>query len=172
VVADHVVQFDPDRLADQGDPARFEFPRALWRRDSFDFSFSGLKTAVRQTVQGLVAAGGGVLAESDRADVAASVRQAVVDVLLYKAVGAATALRLPHLVIAGGVAANSLLRREAAVRAAKARIGLTIAPLAYCTDNAAMIGVAAWHRLAHGQRDDVRTLTAFASGPLDAEVLR
>ena len=97
----------------------------------YDFSFSGLKTSVARYLQ--------ASPKFIRADVAASFQEAVVDVLLTKAISAATETGIDRLVIAGGVAANSRLRELAEQRAAKAGIALRIPPMALCTDNGAMV---------------------------------
>ena len=125
-----------DRLAQSGNPAAIDFPRGLTHANDlgehlYDFSFSGLKTAVSRYLQQTPAA--------IRADVAASFQEAVVDVLLTKAIGAAKANGFESLIIAGGVAANSRLRSEAARRCESAKIRLRTPPAALCTDNGAMV---------------------------------
>jgi N6-L-threonylcarbamoyladenine synthase len=125
-----------DKDANDGDPNAIDFPRGLTlARDlidhKYDFSFSGLKTAVSR-----------YLAKTPdhlRADVSASFQEAVVDVLLKKAIGAAQEIGIETLIIAGGVAANSRLRTLAQERASKAGIRLRIPPLNLCTDNGAMV---------------------------------
>jgi N6-L-threonylcarbamoyladenine synthase len=125
-----------DKDANDGDPNAIDFPRGLTlARDlidhKYDFSFSGLKTAVSR-----------YLAKTPdylRADVSASFQEAVVDVLLKKAIGAAQEVGIETLIIAGGVAANSRLRTLAQERASKAGIRLRIPPLNLCTDNGAMV---------------------------------
>ena len=125
-----------DREAKSGNPDAIEFPRGLTlARDlvdhKYDFSFSGLKTAVSR-----------YLAKTPnylRADVAASFQEAVVDVLLMKAIGAAKESGIETLIIAGGVAANSRLGDLASERATKAGIQLRIPPMDLCTDNGAMV---------------------------------
>jgi N6-L-threonylcarbamoyladenine synthase len=129
-----------DRAAVGGDPAAIRFPRGLTRpkdleRHRYDFSFSGLKTAVARWVEQREAAGEPVPV----ADVAASFREAVVDVLVSKALAACAELGVPRLLLGGGVIANARLREVAAVRAAAAGVELRIPPLALCTDNGAMI---------------------------------
>ena len=101
----------------------------------YDFSFSGLKTAVARWVEQREAAGEPV----PIADVAASFREAVVDVLVSKAVAACTDLGVPRLLLGGGVVANARLREVAQQRADAAGIALRIPPLSLCTDNGAMI---------------------------------
>jgi N6-L-threonylcarbamoyladenine synthase len=130
-----------DRLAQKGDPTAFNFPRSLMRDPSFNFSFSGLKTAVRYYVDEH---------PEDRqvraADIAASFQAAVVDVLCEKTIRAAQELGQKTIALAGGVAANSALRRELARRAGDAGMNVLVPPLEYCTDNAAMIAAAAYYR--------------------------
>ena len=172
-----------DDLARRGDPQAIRFPRARLKpqRGSvrFDFSFSGLKTAVwqyvvqspRSKVQsgGLEPSGSSPITEplssvgSDAwaADVAASFQEAVVDMLLDTTFAAAESVQCARIVIAGGVAANSRLRQCAGETAAALGMSLSIPPLRYCTDNAAMIAVAAAPRLASGGSDPL-SLNAVA----------
>ena len=125
-----------DKDANDGNPNAIDFPRGLTlARDlidhKYDFSFSGLKTAVsRYLIKTPV---------HIRADVSASFQEAVVDVLLRKAIGAAQETGIETLIIAGGVAANSRLRALAQERASNAGIRLRIPPLNLCTDNGAMV---------------------------------
>jgi N6-L-threonylcarbamoyladenine synthase len=122
--------------AKSGNPDAIDFPRGLTLAKDlidhkYDFSFSGLKTAVSRY---LAKTPGHI-----RSDVSASFQEAVVDVLLTKAIGAATDTGIDTLIIAGGVAANSRLRSLAQERADKAGIRLRIPPMALCTDNGAMV---------------------------------
>jgi N6-L-threonylcarbamoyladenine synthase len=130
-----------DALARSGDPHAFDFPRGLARDGSYNFSFSGLKTAVRYHLDAH---------PKDRthrpADIAASFQQAVVDSLCDKTLRAARAMGQSTIALAGGVAANSALRAELARRAHAEGIALLVPPLEYCTDNAAMIAAAAFYR--------------------------
>ena len=128
-----------DRLAGEGDPSAIAFPRAMLR-DGLDVSFSGLKTAVINHVR----AHGDV---SD-ADVAASFQAAVVDVLCTKTIRAAEQIGARGIVLGGGVAANSALRAAMSERGSAAGFRTALPTRAMCTDNAAMIAAAAWHRLA------------------------
>lgn len=125
------------RAAATGDPTAFAFPRAMLRPGDapFSFSFSGLKTAVARTVETIRRAGD----EVPVADIAASFEQAVVDVLVTKAIRAVQERGLGTLVIVGGVAANARLREVAAERCAAAGIELRVPPPRLCTDNGAMI---------------------------------
>jgi N6-L-threonylcarbamoyladenine synthase len=142
------------RAAEGGNPAAFDFPRALMNtavqpEHRFNFSFSGLKTAVLRQVRGLPGPGvaparpGGI----DRlpiADLAASFQQAVVDVLVAKTADAARECRVQRVCVCGGVAANQALRAAVAERLP---VPVSIPPLFLCTDNAAMMGAAAHYQL-------------------------
>jgi N6-L-threonylcarbamoyladenine synthase len=148
-----------DRLARQGNPRSFDFPRGLAGDGSFNFSFSGLKTAVRYFLDAHPEA------RADRAaDVAASFQAAVVDALCEKTIAAARRLGLRTIALAGGVAANAALRRELRDRAACYGIAVHMPALAYCTDNAAMIAAAAYYRgdRARVRPDDLRVDPNFA----------
>lgn len=129
-----------DRVANGGNPAAIRFPRGLTNprdleRHRYDFSFSGLKTSVARWVEQARDAG----REVPVADVAASFREAVADVLLTKAIAACVDFEVPRLLLGGGVVANARVRELAAERAAAAGIELRIPPLDLCTDNGAMI---------------------------------
>ena len=149
-----------DELAAQGDPTAIRFPRARLkpshRHRPFDFSFSGIKTAVALHVRehGSEAAG--------HADIAASFQEAVVDMLLDTTMAALRSTGIDRLVIAGGVAANSRLRRRAQETATETGREVIIPALCYCTDNAAMIGLAAADRLRRGESHPL-TLNACAT---------
>ncbi len=124
-----------DAAAKTGDPRSVSFPRAKYRDGTSDFSFSGLKTAVARWVEAREAAGLAVPV----ADVAASFQEAVADVLTRKAIDACQAHGIDHLVISGGVAANSRLRALAAERCQRAGIHLRVPRPGLCTDNGAMV---------------------------------
>jgi N6-L-threonylcarbamoyladenine synthase len=129
-----------DRLAREGDPTAIRFPRGLTAakdqaKHAYDFSFSGLKTAVARWVEARTDAG----QEIPVHDVAASFAEAVADVLTAKTIAACHAHGVDTLVIGGGFSANSQLREMAAKRCAEAGIDLRIPPIRYCTDNGAMI---------------------------------
>jgi N6-L-threonylcarbamoyladenine synthase len=138
-----------DRLASSGDRGALDFPRGLSRRSraAYDFSFSGLKTAVLTWVRQH-----GVPQGQQLADVCASFQEAVCDALTLRAVRATRAARLPALVLCGGVAANSRLRALAVERCAAEGIVAVLPPPRLCTDNGAMIALAGALRLARGER--------------------
>lgn len=141
-----------DRLAADGNPGALSWPSPRLAPDQggrFDFSFSGLKTAVRYYLDRMDASGQAV----SRADVAASFQAAVASALAGAAVEAARAYRVPRVVVAGGVAANRALRAELERRAAEHGLGLCIPPPSLCTDNAAMIASMGYFRLQRGCRD-------------------
>jgi len=140
-----------DRLADEGDPCAYAFPRAMLDRDNFEFSFSGVKTAVLVRVE----QAGALSSRAQLADVCASFRRAVVDVLIEKARRAVAKVGVPRLHVVGGVAANRGLRVALEQVAAEDGFALRIPPLRYCGDNAAMIGAAAAARYAAKARADV-----------------
>jgi N6-L-threonylcarbamoyladenine synthase len=142
-----------DRMARQGDPQAFRFPRVRFDEDSrYDFSFSGLKTAVINTVHQLEQKGEPIPV----ADICASFQQAVVDVLTDYTVSAAKSRKMKTICIAGGVAANSLLRSTMQERARKTGIEVLYPSLILCTDNAAMIASAGYYALMAGKRADWR----------------
>lgn len=127
-----------DRTARDGDPASIAFPRAM-AHDGLDVSFSGLKTAVVNHVRRHP--------EVSVADVAASFQEAVVDVLCTKTLRAARERGARGIVLGGGVSANSRLRAEMSARGTAEDIPVALPSREMCTDNAAMIAAAAWHRL-------------------------
>ena len=134
------------RLAEFGDPEAYELPRPLLQRDSLDFSFAGLKTAVRTHALRLE----GSNCEQPRADLAASTQEAIVDVLVRKTMAALERTGLSRLVVAGGVGANTLLRSRLRQECAKRQARVHFPELALCTDNGAMIALAAAMRLQRG----------------------
>lgn len=134
-----------DRVGRKGDPARFRFPRAWLSRDSADFSFSGLKTALRT----FLASPEGKAARTE--DIAASFQEAVAEVLVGKAIDAAQREGVPRVVLAGGVSANTRLRELALQRCAAAGIGTFLPSKALCTDNAAMVALLGERRMSAGR---------------------
>ncbi len=144
-----------DKIAKKGNPQAIKFKRTWLAKDSLDFSFSGIKTAVLYDVRGkdLSLPDSSHLTERQRADIAASFQAAVVEVLVEKAILACKQQNLRRLIVGGGVAANSYLRKQLAERSEQEGIELIIAPLKLCTDNAAMVAGLAYHKYCKGQFD-------------------
>ena len=156
-----------DRAAVGGDPDAIRFPRGLSQpkdleRHRYDFSFSGLKTAVARHVERLEDAG----EELPIADVAASFREAVVDVLLTKALAACADHGIPRLLLGGGVVANARVREVAARRCADAGVTLRIPPLSLCTDNGAMIASVAAQLIMAGREPSSLAFGADSTLPV------
>ncbi len=133
--------------AQGGNPLAYDFPRA-WLEDTWNFSFSGLKTSVLREVQKIEQQ----TAALPVADLAASFQAAVVDVLVSKTMQSARKYGAKGILVAGGVSANKALRSSFTLRVAG---GLNIPPLSLCTDNAAMIAGAGYYRFLRGQRDSL-----------------
>jgi tRNA N6-adenosine threonylcarbamoyltransferase len=140
-----------DKLARQGDPNAIRFPRAMADSGDYDFSLSGLKTAVLRHVRAARDAGG----EADPADLAASFQEAVVDVQVSKTLGAAKARRVETILLGGGVVANSRLRERIDEAGAEAGLRVLIPSMDLCTDNGAMIALAGAWRLRRGERSSL-----------------
>ncbi len=154
------------KLAQQGNPAAFDLPRPLLHQPNLDFSFAGLKTAVMTSLKRL----GDTVSDVQRADLAASTQAAIVEVLLKKSLKALKATGLKRLVIAGGVGANADLRAQLNAAAARHSFRVHYPELHLCTDNGAMIALAAAMRLQAGlasastdYRFDVRPRWALAA---------
>ena len=126
-------------MAEKGDPGRIDFPRPLLDNAAFDFSFSGLKTAVSRYIQALPDFSGRI------EDIAAAFQEAVVDVLSYKLMQAAKSHGCPRIALVGGVAANRRLRERISREAIEAGMTLFVPPIDLCGDNAAMIAAAGYH---------------------------
>lgn len=150
-----------DRIAKEGNPHAVEFKRVYLEKDSLDFSFSGIKTGVLNYVNSEKQAG----REINVPDVAASFQQAVLEVIVKKTVGAAVQMKKDKIVMAGGVASNSRLRSMMEEACAKEGIRLYYPSPILCTDNAAMIGCAAYYKYKAGYVDDL-TLDAIPHLPL------
>ncbi|MFA5890756.1 MAG: tRNA (adenosine(37)-N6)-threonylcarbamoyltransferase complex transferase subunit TsaD [Actinomycetota bacterium] len=137
-----------DRLAASGDASAYRFPRALLGEPNYDFSMSGLKTAVIRWVRERQN-----LEDSfDPADLAASFQEAIVDVLVTKTIRAARDLGIDTVVLAGGVAANSRLRARMRAAGEESGIRVVVPSIALCTDNGAMIAAAGARRFERGDR--------------------
>jgi N6-L-threonylcarbamoyladenine synthase len=134
------------RLAEFGDASTFDLPRPLLHSGNLDFSFAGLKTAVRTQVMKL----GSNVCEQDKAHLAASTQEAIVDVLVRKSLQALRQTGCDRIVVAGGVGANARLREQLNAECAKRQIRVHYPELALCTDNGAMIALAAAMRLQRG----------------------
>lgn len=132
-----------------GNRSRFEFPRSMKCSGDFQFSFSGLKTSVRYLLP--------KTSEADRADLCAGFQEAVVDVLVHKAVEAARHCRRGLIAVSGGVGLNARLRDRLSREAESRGIGVLFAPRELCTDNAAMIAYAAALRAARGESSPPET---------------
>lgn len=137
-----------DQLSKTGNAKAIAFPRARLKKGAHEFSFSGLKTAVWHYLKESRGA-------APPAEVAASFQEAVVDMLIAPTLRAAIDLDIKHIVLAGGVAANSRLRTKMTEAAAAEGIELHAPPPALCTDNGAMIALAGYHMLQRGLRDDL-----------------
>jgi N6-L-threonylcarbamoyladenine synthase len=138
-----------DELAQQGNPAAIRFPRAKLKRSPYEFSFSGIKTAVWHHLK----RSGLDRSQAEAADIAASFQEAVADMLVQPTIQAARSEAIERIVMSGGVAANSRLRWK--MKEAADGAGLTVffpAPK-FCTDNGAMIALAGYHGLKRGRRD-------------------
>lgn len=144
------------KLAEQGEPGRFTFPRPMTNRPGLDFSFSGLKTFTRNTLIKLDEEG--EVSEQDKADVAYAFQDAVAGTMIIKCRRAFQQTQMNTLVIAGGVSANTHLREQLAIMAEKEGGELYYPQLKYCTDNGAMIAYAGCQRLLAGQSDDLTIL--------------
>jgi N6-L-threonylcarbamoyladenine synthase len=157
-----------DRAAQEGDGNAIKFPRGLTgpRDAAYDFSFSGLKTAVARWIEAKQRAGEPVPV----ADVAASFQEAVVDVLTRKAIRACKEHGVDHLLIGGGVAANSRLRALAVERAAEVGITVRVPRMKLCTDNGAMVAALGSELVARGVAPSSLDLPADSSLPI-TEVL-
>ena len=138
-----------DKLSKEGDPQAIPFPRPKFEDSPYDFSFSGLKSAVLNYLNGCQMKGETV----NRADVAASFQKAVCDVLVEHAMQAVRDSGLDKFAIAGGVASNSSLRAAFAEACAKQKVKFYHPSPIFCTDNAAMIGAAAYYEYIAGKRD-------------------
>jgi len=141
-----------DQLARNGNPAAIRFPRARLKKGFYDFSFSGVKTAVWHYLKELSE----IPRETRQADIAASFQESVVDMLVQPTLRAARELDIRQIVLAGGVAANSRLRQKMTQVGETEGSEVYFPSLALCTDNGAMIALAGHHLLKTGRRDDIR----------------
>jgi len=142
-----------ERIAKGGNAKAVQFPRSMLGKDSLDFSFSGLKTAVLYHCRGQDMKGEDMVSqmpEQEIADIAASFQAAVVDVLVKKTRRAADMISARTILLGGGVAANSALREALEVMSSKTKRTLLVAPKKYCTDNAVMVASLGWHKYKAG----------------------
>lgn len=155
------------KLAESGDPEAFKLPRPLLHSGDLDFSFAGLKTAVLTQAKKL-----GDDLEARKADLAASTQAAIVDVLVKKTINALKQTGMHRVVVAGGVGANKLLREQLNHECAKRKIRVHYPELHLCTDNGAMIAMAAAMRIQAGQQQATKTYAFDVKPrwPLDAIV--
>jgi N6-L-threonylcarbamoyladenine synthase len=140
-----------DRLAEQGNPQAYDFPRPMINEPHDDFSFSGLKTSIRYFLRDHPP-----LLDDRKAvgDLCASIQAAIVDVLVAKTIRAAKRLKIGCITASGGVTCNRALRKQLAEACARERISLRLADQSLCTDNAAMIGILAEQKLAAALEGD------------------
>ncbi|WP_246132922.1 tRNA (adenosine(37)-N6)-threonylcarbamoyltransferase complex transferase subunit TsaD [Devosia ginsengisoli] len=161
-----------EAIAKSGDPKRFKFPRPLLREARLDFSFSGLKTAVRLQAEALAP-----LSDQDVADIAASFQASVAEIVAVRAGQALAKFRAelpdatPQLVVAGGVAANQAIGSALRAVCAEAGATLIVPPIALCTDNGAMVAWAGAERFALGVHDGLE-FTARPRWPLDLDDMK
>ncbi len=145
-----------DRLSAEGDRARFPFPRARVSGAPLDFSFSGLKTALRTFLESPAGK------EAGQADVAASFQEAIVDALVTRTLAAARGEGVPNVVLGGGVSANSRLREKMTSAGEKAGVRVFLPARVFCTDNAAMVALLGERRLSSGVSSGLE-LPAYSS---------
>lgn len=133
-----------EKEAKNGNPAAYPFPRPMLDSPDWNFSFSGLKTAIRREVQGRT------ITPKDMADLCASFQQAVTDVLIGKSIAAAKKLRARQIAISGGVAFNNYIREQFESRCARENLHVSFAQKSLCTDNAGMIALLAEQKIKNG----------------------
>ena len=151
-----------DRYAQEGDASYVQFPKGLAHSEDFDFSYSGLKTAVLQFLREKKEEEW----KKHLSDICASFQKAAIDILVEKTIRAARTYQIRHIAVAGGVAANSYLRRKMKEEAREFHLEVYVPELKYCMDNAAMIARAGLERWKRGFRSDL-TLNAYPTLPLD-----
>lgn len=144
-----------DEIARVGNREAFAFPRGLLHDGTYGFSFSGLKTSVRRTIESLQALGKPL----PMSDISASVQEAIVDVLVGKTIRAANEYKVPAISISGGVSANSRLRARMMEESARHGLHLVTPRIGYCVDNAAMIANVALMRMHHGVPETLHSFT-------------
>lgn len=153
-----------DKLAQKGNPSAYDFPRPMLKESHDDFSFSGLKTAVRYFLRDRPKV---LKSEAAVCDLCASVQAAIVEVLVKKTMRAAKRVGVRCVTASGGVTCNSSLRNELAKACEREGLSLRLADKSLCTDNAAMIGVLAERHLIRKRRETPLAAEIHASWPLD-----
>jgi N6-L-threonylcarbamoyladenine synthase len=153
-----------DELSKAGNPKAIRFPRPVLSKNSFDFSFSGLKTAVVNYVKAYPEPPGGY-PENLIKDIVSSFQEAVVEVLVKKTLKAAQQQGLKRVVLSGGVAANQRLRQKIREESFEQKLKVYLPSPSFCTDNAAMVGVVGYEYLKRGIRSPL-SLNAFSNLPL------
>ncbi len=151
-----------DKIAEDGDPNKYPLPRPRVEGSEYDFSFSGLKTAVINTIHNAAQKG----IEVNKADMAAAVRRRVCDIAIENTLKAAEGFKVRTIVLAGGVSANSELRRRLKEESEKRGYNFYLPELKYCGDNAAMVGVQAFYEYKNGNIASL-DLNATATLPID-----
>ena len=151
-----------EKLAKEGDPSSIKFPRPILNDKSYDFSFSGLKTAVIYHIKKLDKGNKNIPVS----DILASFQQAVTDVLVGKTIKAALKFKTKQIVLAGGVAANSFLRREIKEKANLLNIKVFYPSISLCTDNAAMVASAGYYKFKENKKSSL-SLDAVSRLPLE-----
>ncbi len=153
-----------ERLAKKGDPSSIKFPRPILNDKSYDFSFSGLKTAVIYYIKELKEENKNIPVS----DILASFQQAVIDVLVKKTIKAALKFKTKQIILAGGVAANNSLRREIKEKADLLDIKVFYPSIFLCTDNAAMVASAGYYKLKENKKSSLN-LDAVSRLPLESK---
>jgi N6-L-threonylcarbamoyladenine synthase len=151
-----------EKLAKEGDPSSIQFPRPILNDKSYDFSFSGLKTAVIYHIKELEKGNKNIPVS----DILASFQQAVTDVLVGKTIKAALKFKTKQIILAGGVAANSSLRREIKEKANLLNIKVFYPSISLCTDNAAMVASAGYYKFKENKKSSLN-LDAVSRLPLE-----
>jgi len=151
-----------EKLAKEGDPSSIQFPRPILNDKSYDFSFSGLKTAVIYHIKKLEKGNKNIPVS----DILASFQQAVTDVLVGKTIKAALKFKTKQIILAGGVAANSSLRREIKEKADLLNIKVFYPSISLCTDNAAMVASAGYYKFKENKKSSL-SLDAVSRLPLE-----